>query len=127
MAREDHINPHGNPNPSTPWDADEAIEALAMERSVDPSLTEVDLARKILLENLPAAVQGLVHIAIHGGNESLRLNAQKYIIERNMGKVGDDNIKPVETWEEFVNLTITSVEDDLKKEASRGKEGSFGE
>lgn len=72
------------------WKSDAALNALISERTLSPDESDEAMARRLLSENVAAAVLGITHIAQHGGNERLRLDAQKYIVERVLGKVGDD-------------------------------------
>ena len=92
-------NPNSNPNnpnddylgdlPDT-WKNDDAVAALVHERTMSPDESNEAMARRLLQENVTVAVLGLVHTAQHGASERLRLDAQKYIVERVLGKVGDD-------------------------------------
>lgn len=47
------------------------------------------LARRIFREALPAAACTVVDTML-GGSEKVRLDAAKYIVERNLGKIGED-------------------------------------
>ena len=71
------------------WDSDEALEAMKMERAMRPEETDAELAQRIFKEAAPQAATGIVHLAFHGVNENTRLNAQKYVVERVLGKIGD--------------------------------------
>jgi hypothetical protein len=72
-----------------PWIPDEQIEACVMERQVYPTKTPMDHAKEILENSLPLAAQAVAHMAVHSGNENTRLRAAQYIIDRNMGRIGD--------------------------------------
>ena len=72
------------------WVADEALASLVSERQVHPEETEEQLTRRLFRENSANAALGIIHIAVHGANERTRLDASKYVIERVLGKVGDD-------------------------------------
>ena len=78
------------PRMSKDWVPDDAIAALVMDRTVHGEETQEQLARRLLRENLPVAVVGIIHTAQHGENSRIRLDAQKYVVERVLGKVGDD-------------------------------------
>jgi hypothetical protein len=71
------------------WLPDEAIRSLQMERSVEPSETEEQLARRMLREATPVAAASIIHLAVHGGTERTRLDASKYVLERTMGRIGE--------------------------------------
>jgi len=72
------------------WVPDDALNALIAERTIHTEEDNEQIARRLLRENVGAAILGIVHTAIHGTNERTRLDAQKYITERVLGRVGDD-------------------------------------
>lgn len=72
------------------WVPDDALNALVTERTIHPDEDNETTARRLLRENVGAAVLGIVHTAVHGSNERVRLDAQKYVVERVLGRVGDD-------------------------------------
>jgi len=71
------------------WDSDKALEAMKMERVIHPEETDEALTQRIFKEAAPQAATGIVHTAFHGVNENTRFNAQKYVVERVLGKIGD--------------------------------------
>lgn len=71
------------------WLPDSAIDALNQERTL-MSETPEQQARRLLKENTPSAVVAIIHIAMHGSNERLRLDAAKYITDRVLGRPGED-------------------------------------
>jgi hypothetical protein len=72
------------------WVDDEELSALTMERQVHPDESSEDQARRLLKENVGSAVLGIVHTSQHGSSDRIRLDAQKYIIDRVLGKIGED-------------------------------------
>jgi predicted hydrolase (HD superfamily) len=72
------------------WVPDDALNSLVTERTIHPEEDNEATARRLLRENVAASVLGIVHTAIHGTNERTRLDAQKYVVERVLGRVGDD-------------------------------------
>ncbi len=72
------------------WIPEEAVRNLSMERSLNPSETEEELTRRLFRESAPQAAMSIIFLAIHGTNERVRLDADKYVVERVLGKVGDD-------------------------------------
>jgi hypothetical protein len=72
------------------WVPDEALAGLRMERQVRSDESDEEVARRIFLENLPVAALAIVHLAQHSGTERVRLDASKYVVERNLGKIGED-------------------------------------
>ena len=72
------------------WLPDSAIEALNTERRVHTDETPAQTARRLMHENGPGAALSIIHIALYGSNERLRLDASKYVVDRVLGRVGDD-------------------------------------
>lgn len=72
------------------WIADEALASLVTEREVHPDETEEQMTRRLFRENAANAALAIIHTAVHGTNERTRLDASKYVVERVLGKVGDD-------------------------------------
>ena len=70
----------------TPWVTDEDIKALELERDVLGD-DYVQQSERILLENLPVVVNSVVKLARTASSETVRLNAAKYVIDRNLGKI----------------------------------------
>jgi hypothetical protein len=67
------------------------VESLKAERSVlNPGQTQEMQTKEIFLEHAAAAATTIAHIAIHGTTERVRLDASKYVVERVIGRVGDD-------------------------------------
>ena len=112
----------GPPDDSAPesipldvWVPDRAIEAVNMEASMHPNETPEQLAQRILKENLAVIAMGITHTAKYSSDSRLRFQAQTYVMDRVMGKIGsavplastptqsliDDLMKQVE---EFANV-----------------------
>lgn len=72
------------------WVPDDALAALVTERDLHAGETEEQMARRLMIENVGAAVMSIVNVAMHGSTERSRLDASKYIVERVLGRVGDD-------------------------------------
>jgi hypothetical protein len=79
-----------DPRNSPDWLPDEAVEALNMDRSFHPEESLAETARRIYHENAPAAATSVVHIALYGSNERVRLAAAMYVTDRVLGRVGED-------------------------------------
>jgi hypothetical protein len=104
------------------WLPDQQLEALTAERTVLSEEDEEATARRIFRQSAPLIAQGIVHTAIHSPNERVRLDAQKYVTERVLGRVGDDAYaeNPVETLlkglfdeaEEHANANSSSTPSD---------------
>lgn len=118
MSDDDFTNEDGDgmntnvPGMSSSWVPDDALKALVTERTLHDDESEEMLARRLLRENLPTAVLGIIHTAQHGESSRIRLDAQKYITERVLGRVGDDaygaDTSPVEA---FMKMFAGQVEE----------------
>lgn len=71
------------------WLPDDAVAALNQER-VFTQETPAEMARRIFKESAPNAAASIVHVALYGSNERLRLDASKYVVDRVLGRVGED-------------------------------------
>jgi len=67
-----------------------ALDALVDERSLHPEETNEQTARRLLKENAPIVAQSLLRLAIYSKSERTRLDAGKYVMDRVLGKIGDD-------------------------------------
>lgn len=101
---------HSAPGAPDTWVPDEAIAGLVMERRVLGDESQESQARRIFSETAAAAAASICHMAVHGTNERLRLDAAKYVVERVLGKAGDDPFvkNPVD---ELINSVTKYVED----------------
>lgn len=81
----------GAANPE--WVPDEMLDYInksTEDLAVSTGKSEKELARLMLQFKLPEVTQGIVQLALRGSNERVRLDASKYLMERVLGKVGDD-------------------------------------
>lgn len=105
------------------WDPDKAMEALAEEAHI-LELTPVDQANRLLEEALPLAVAGLVHLSQFGETEKMRFDAQKYLIDRNLGtpsKEGDRAAGEEDPLDRLVGDCVMYIEEeDLKATTGTG-------
>ena len=82
-------------------------EELLQEIVFGPSASEVDAARKIFREGLVPATQSIVHLAAFSKNDRIRLDASKYVVERNLGKVAE-KLAMGDVWEKlFSDIAAT--------------------
>lgn len=110
-----------NDIPLDVWVPDRAIEAINMEAQLHPDETSEQLAQRILKENLAVIAMGITHTAKYSSDSRLRFQAQTYVMDRVMGKIGsavplsstptqsliDDLMKQVE---EFANAGTSTEE-----------------
>lgn len=76
---------------NSPWVTEEDIKALEMERDVLGDDYEQQSLR-ILKENLPVVVNSIVKLARTASSETVRLNAAKYVVDRNLGKITEPDM-----------------------------------
>lgn len=88
------------------WVPEAAVEALNMERTLHEDETNEQMSRRLLREAAPIITQGIINTAIRGSTDRVRLDAQKYVLDRVLGKVGDDsyedNKSPLEKLTELL-------------------------
>lgn len=75
------------------WVPDDALASLVSERAINPDESEEQLTRRLFKENSASAALQIIHVSHHGTNERTRLDASKYIVERVLGKIGDDKFE----------------------------------
>ena len=89
---------------------DDMVASLKTERSLlDPDMSEAEQSRHIFNEHAPAAAATIAHIAIHGTSERVRLDASKYVVERVLGRVGDD-VGTTDPLKDFMNSFFQKAE-----------------
>jgi len=71
-------------DPNTPLPSDEELEAMVGELLEAGSPEE--MAREVLKAGLVPAVQTIVNLSQTGHSERIKLDAAKYVVERNLGK-----------------------------------------
>jgi hypothetical protein len=95
------------------WNPDEAMKALAEEAHI-LELKPAQQAARLLEEALPLAVAGLVHLSQFGETEKMRFDAQKYLIDRNLGtatKEGDLSALEADPLDLLVGDCVMYVEE----------------
>lgn len=70
------------------WVPARALQAIEMERQLEPEISDTALAQKIMKENLPLVAVGITHTAKYASDARLRFQAQTYVMDRVLGKVG---------------------------------------
>ena len=89
------------------WEPDKIIDGLAEEQEVF-NLNEIQLAEKMLRENLPVCVDSVVWLSRNSRNEKLRFDAARYVIERVLGKVNDQGLtKKGDIYDDFLEDVVT--------------------
>lgn len=92
------------------WDPDTALNALTAERLLDDG-DDVSAAERIFKENAVPAALSIAHLAVHSPNERIRLAAAQYVVDRNLGRIGDtDPLKQAEKDPLFQFIKSVSVQ-----------------
>ena len=101
-----HAADEGTPTES-PWDSDDAVDSLRMERTIYNESNE-QLTKRLLEEAGPMAAKAILHIAMHDSNGNTRLRAATYIVDR---AYGDDSSKSGKAlWEQMVGDVVSDAE-----------------
>ena len=103
---EEHFGPQdfsGSDGDPTP---DEVFEAV---HGYKPSTSPEEMAKRQFLEALPGAVQQLINLSITGGAEKIRLDASRYIVERNLGRIAE-RLPIGDMWEQLLKELQTDAE-----------------
>jgi hypothetical protein len=72
------------------WDPELALEALGTAKAVYGE-DEARVAEELFRQGLPMAAMTIIHASKHSNNERLRVDAAKYVVERNLGAIKDAN------------------------------------
>jgi hypothetical protein len=112
-------DPHTSPPSSTPsststfnfsdWDPDTALSSLAEETTVMDNGDPRQTAQRILLQGLPAVAAQLVHIALYGTSERLRLQASQTVLERTMGPANLAFLEQRSSQEDPLEVAISRI------------------
>jgi hypothetical protein len=97
-----------------PWVPDEVLDRINAEAqasrtqhaAVRTSQSDAELVRRQFIENAPLAAASIVHLAIHSPSEKVRLDASKYVVERTIGKVGEETAGGKDLWEDLLGDII---------------------
>jgi hypothetical protein len=73
------------------WIPDEAIAALNMEKQMMPEKSDIERTREQFRQSAPAAAAALIHLALHSQNERIRFQSAQYVVERVLGRPGEEN------------------------------------
>lgn len=104
------------------WIADEAIEGLKMERNLNPGETDIELTRKLFRESAPAAASAIIHVALYGQNEKTRVDSAKYVVERVLGRPGEENANGQSPLEALMEGVIKDGTDKAERHANHSAE-----
>lgn len=98
------------------WCPTKAIEELTLKRALQNVEDPIKMANDLLREALPLAVMGVTHIAIHEQNPLIRFNAQKYVIDRNMGSVQSPTKPESEApaWQKIFDSIAVVAQEEVK-------------
>lgn len=102
------------------WIPEDALAEIAEERSrpaVDGE-THQQYARRLMEESLPQVTKGLIFTAVHSVNDRIRLDAQKYLVDRILGKPGEDASKKGLSSLETLFRNMEESAETLVKEAA---------
>jgi hypothetical protein len=88
------------------------LEAMRLEGELHPTETEEVTARRLFREALPVATLGILSLARNSTNDRVRFDACKYVVERNLGKVGDD---PAYASDDVLRSIVDDIEASMRE------------
>jgi hypothetical protein len=98
---------------SDEYEFDQArLDALNLEANLFPNETSEVTARRLMRENLVAVTQRIVGIALNSTSDRTALDASKYVMERVLGKVGDDAALASDNK---LSMFVNELEEELKR------------
>lgn len=104
-------NPDEEIDQAKAWVPDDALNALTAEREFRPAESPAELAKRLFEEGLPMAVLSINHLSQHGRSERIRLEASKYVVERNLGPILPDVLsdKGDNVWDALLANSVFTV------------------
>jgi hypothetical protein len=105
------------------WISDEALESVKLNRALHPEESLAEATRRVFRENSPIAAQAIAHIAIHDPNTRVRLDAAKYVVERVLGKPGEENPHGRTPLDALMEGIVTEVEEYANKGKTEAAQG----
>jgi hypothetical protein len=87
---------------------EDKLADLEVERDLRGETTE-QAADRMFKEHLLQATQAICNIAVYGSTEKLKLQAAQYVVERNLGRLGDRD--PLANTDPFELLLAECVKD----------------
>lgn len=64
------------------WVPEDALANLVESRSASPEKDNIDIAKAMLEDNAPLAVQSIVNAALYSRSDAVRLRASQYIVDK---------------------------------------------
>jgi len=90
------------------WDPDSMLEDITLESAVDQHDPAAAVSRR-LREHAMIAAESMAHLATHAGNEKVRMDASKYIIEKVLAGGFDLDKRLEEAQMEIMTQAIAAV------------------
>jgi len=113
----DPNDPNAKEIPADIWVPDRALQSIEMERQFDEGISDTALAQKILKQNLPLVAVGITHTAKYASDQRLRFQAQTYVMDRVLGKVGtsvvNDDSPLDELNKQLMELVAAAVDGEI--------------
>ena len=103
--------------PASVWVPDRALQAIEMERQFEEGISDTALAQKILKQNLPLVAVGITHTAKYASDQRLRFQAQTYVMDRVLGKVGTSVVNDDSPLDELNKQLLELVSAAMAEEA----------
>src|SRR5215831_9957685 len=99
------------------WDPEVALASLAEDSSLLDDGDTLSTARRVFRENAGVAAAAIVHIAKYSVSDRTRLEAARYVVERNLGRVGEDETID-DPLEKLLGTVVKEEEDNIVRARS---------
>lgn len=98
------------------WDVDQALADAVSERALLNTSYE-EQTRRHLDQAAPAAAMSIINIALYSHDERRKLDASKYVVDRLLGKIGEEKDHGKGTPLESLLGEVVQYAEDLTKGA----------
>lgn len=99
------------------WVPEQAVKNISFEREMHPDESYSGLARRLLEENLPAAVMSIIHLAMNSPEEAIRLRAASYMTDQMLGSAKSspgETTGSREPWEHVYDAVLADAVTDIQ-------------
>jgi hypothetical protein len=98
---------------------EDELKLLQAQPKASPSVADNEkLCIQIFRDNAPLAAEIIGELAVHGEKESTRLNASKYIVDRVLGRIAENQGNTQQ--DSFANLFDSVVREPTAEERAAG-------
>lgn len=89
------------------WMPEDELRLLQAQPKASPSVADNEkIAMAVFRDNVVLAAEMIGDLAQNGEKESTRLNASKYIVERVLGKAGENTTPVANQWDDLFGSVL---------------------